>query len=94
MIETIMSSEIWALIVAIAPAVGSVLGIVITVLLGIKKFAAEISRLRESSELKELIAINKQQINENKQLRKLNEKLIAELTKIRPVGYTDDKEGD
>lgn len=94
MIEVFTSSEIWALIVSIVPAVGSVLGIVITVLLGIKKFAAAIDRLRESSELKELIAINKQQIAENKQLRKLNEKLMTELTKIRPVGYTDDKEGD
>lgn len=91
MIETIMSSEIWALFVACAPAIGSILATVISAVLAIKKVAQVISDFRNSNEVKNLVGELKTSHEENKQLKKLNEKLLVELTRIRPAGYQDDE---
>ena len=93
MLETLMASDVWALIVAIAPAVGSVLATVISAVLAIRKVASIISEFRQSNELKQNNAEIKALLEDNKQLKKLNEKLLVELTKIKPAGWCDDKEG-
>lgn len=93
MLETLMASDIWALIVAIAPAVGSVLATVISAILAIRKVASVISDFRQSNELKQNNAEIKALLEDNKQLKKLNKKLLVELTKIKPAGWCDDKEG-
>ena len=71
-------NEILSVIIQLAPSIGGVLGIVVTALLSIKKVADLISELKQSHE-------------DNKQLKRSNEKLISEITRIRQVGYTDDK---
>lgn len=93
MLETITASEVWALLVAIAPAIGSVLATVISAILAIKKVASVISEFRQSNELKQNTATINALLEDNKQLKKLNEKLLVELTKIKPAGWCDDKEG-
>ena len=93
MLETLMTSDLWALVVAIAPAVGSVLATVISAVLAIKKVATVISEFRNSNEVKGLVSELKTSHEENKQLKKLNEKLLVELTRIKPAGWCDDKEG-
>lgn len=92
MMETIMTSELWTLIVAIAPAVGSVLATIISAILAIKKVATTISEFRQSNELKQNNAQIKELLEDNKQLKKMNQKLLTELTKIKPAGWSDDKE--
>ena len=91
MIETLMASEAWALIVTIAPAIGSVLATVISAILAIRKVASTIAEFKQSNELKK----NNEQINalleDNKTLKRMNEKLLVELTKIKPAGWCDDK---
>lgn len=93
MLETLMASEVWALLVAIAPAIGSVLATVISAVIAIKKVASVISEFKQSNELKQNNATINALLEDNKQLKKLNEKLLVELTKIKPAGWCDDKEG-
>lgn len=93
MLETITASEVWALLVAIAPAIGSVLATVISAILAIKKVASVIADFRQSNELKQNNATINALLEDNRQLKKLNEKLLVELTKIKPAGWCDDKEG-
>lgn len=84
-------NEILSVIIQLAPSIGGVLGIVVTVLLSIKKVADLISEFKQSNELADLINELKQSHEDNKQLKRSNEKLISEITRIRRVGYTDDK---
>lgn len=85
-------SELMEILVAIAPAVAGVLASVVSVIMGIKKVSTTISEFRQSNELKK----NNEQIAEllqdNKQLKKMNEKLLVELTKIKPKGWVDDEQ--
>ena len=89
---TFFQGEVWMSIVSMLPAVGGILGMVITALLTIKKIAAAITELKNSKELAALIDELKKEREENKQLRKMYEKLQVELTRIKPAGYTEDKE--
>lgn len=93
MIETMMTSELWTLFVAIAPAIGSVLATVISAIIAIKKVATTISEFRQSNELKQTTAQVKALLEDNKTLKKMNEKLLVELTRIKPAGWCDNKEG-
>lgn len=93
MLEMITASEVWALLVAIAPAIGSVLATVISAVLAIRKVANVINEFKQSNELKHNNATINALLEDNKQLKKLNEKLLVELTKIKPAGWCDDKEG-
>lgn len=86
------SSDLWMTIVAMMPAIGGILGMVITVILSIKKIAVAIAELKNSNEIKELLDALKAEREENKQLRKMYSKLESELTRIKPAGYTEDKE--
>ena len=91
MTETLFSSGIWTLIVSIAPAVGSVLATVISAVLAIRKVASTISEFKQSNELKQNNEIVRALLEDNRQLKKMNEKLLVELTKIKPSGWCDDK---
>ena len=84
--------DVWMSIVAMLPAVGGIIGMVITALLTIRKVAIAITELKNSKELQALLAELKAEREENKQLRKMYEKLQVELTRIKPAGYTEDKE--
>ena len=85
-------SELMEILVAIAPAVAGVVASVVSVIMGIKKVSTTISEFRQSNELKQ----NNEQIAEllkdNKQLKKMNEKLLVELTKIKPKGWVDNEQ--
>lgn len=85
------NSELWMAIMAMAPSIGGVLAAVVTALLSIKKVATVIAEFRSSNEMKQLISELKTQSTENRQLKKMNEKLLAELTRIQPMGHVDDK---
>lgn len=93
MLEMITASEVWALLVAIAPAIGSVVATVISAVLAIRKVASVINEFKQSNELKQNNATINALLEDNRQLKKLNEKLLVELTKIKPAGWCDDKEG-
>lgn len=86
-----MIEEIWYVVVSCAPSVAAVLASVISALLAIKKVATTISEFRQSNELKENNEQIKQLLADNKSLKKLNEKLLVELTKIKPKEWTDDE---
>lgn len=92
MIGTFFSSEIWTLIVSIAPAVGSVLATVISAVMAIRKVASTIAEFKQSNELKQNNENISALLEDNRQLKKMNEKLLVELTKIKPAGWCDDKE--
>lgn len=93
MIENFMSSEIWQALVSCAPAISAILATVISAILAIKKVATVIAEFRNSNELKEATSQVNKLLEDNKQLKKLNEKLLVELTRIKPVGWCNDKEG-
>lgn len=86
-----MIEEVIYVIVSIAPSVAAVLATVVSALVALKKVAKIISEFRQSNELK----VNNEQISQlladNKSLKKLNEKLLVELTRIKPMGWTDDE---
>lgn len=92
MIGTFFSSEIWTLIVSIAPAVGSVLATVISAVMAIRKVTSTIAEFKQSNELKKNNENISALLEDNRQLKKMNEKLLVELTKIKPAGWCDDKE--
>ena len=94
MTELFSNGDIFTAIIAMAPSIGGIIGIVVTCILSIRKVAMMIADFKQSNELKELIATIKAQQAENKQLRKMNEKLLGELTRIQPKGYTDDNGND
>ena len=80
------------ILVAIAPAVAGVLASVVSVIMGIKKVSTTISEFRQSNELKQNNAQIAELLQDNKQLKKMNEKLLVELTKIKPKGWVDDEQ--
>lgn len=85
-------SEIMEILVAIAPAVAGVLASVVSVIMGIKKVSVTISEFRQSNELKENNRIINDLLQDNKQLKKMNERLLVELTKIKPKEWVDDEQ--
>lgn len=95
MIETILQSDLYAILAAVAPSVTAILGVVATVLLSLKKLTSMITDFKQSAELKQLIAEMQEQRKENKQLKKMNEKLISELTRIAPSAkWSDTDDGE
>lgn len=85
-----MSQELIDLIITLAPSIASILGVVISVILAIKKVADTIAEFKQSNELKENNELTTKLLKDNEQLKKLNEKLLVELTNIRPFGWTED----
>ena len=92
MIETFMSSEIWYLIVSIAPSVAAVVATVAGAVLSLKKVVNVINEFRQSNELKKTNETIQKLLEDNKALKKMNEKLLVELTRIKPIGWSDDNE--
>ena len=77
-------------LVQIAPAVAGVLATVFSALMAISKVSKMISEFKQSNELKQNNDTIHQLLLDNQQLKKMNEKLLVELTKIKPAGWTDD----
>ena len=86
-----MSQDIINLIITILPSLGGIIGIVLSVILSIKKISNVISEFRQSNELKENNAKISALLKDNAELKKLNAKLLVELTKIKPNGWCDDE---
>ena len=91
-------TETWYFIVSIAPSVAAIGGILLSALLTIKKVAEAINsfvdavrEFRQSNELKENNKQMEDLLKDNKDLKKLCEKLLVELTKVKPMGWTDDE---
>lgn len=84
-------TELWMIICAAFPSITAVLGTIVGLLIALKKFCTAINEFRNSNEIKQLIEQNKQALQDNAQLKKMNEKLIVELTRIKPQGWTDDQ---
>ena len=86
-----MSPEIINLVIAIAPSVAGIVGMIYTFVMAIRKVTSIVNDFKQSNELKK----NNEQISallqDNAQLKKMNEKLLVELTRVRPQGWTDDK---
>lgn len=85
-----MSQELIDLIITIAPSIASIFGVLISVILTIRKVASTIADFKQSNELKENNELTTKLLKDNEQLKKLNEKLLVELTNIRPFGWTED----
>ena len=89
-----MSNEIITFIITIAPSLGGIIGIIVSVILSIKKITNVITEFKQSNELKK----NNEQISallkDNAQLKKMNEKLLVELTRVAPKGWYDGKYED
>lgn len=84
-------TELWYFIVSIAPSVTAVFASVFSAIIALKKVAAAISDFRQSNELKKNNEQIAQLLKDNQALKKLNEKLLVELTRIKPMGWTDDE---
>lgn len=93
MIESVMSSEIWTLLVALLPSLASIGASVLAAILAIKKVVQCIQEFRSSNELKAATDKVDKLLQDNEQLKKLNEKLLVELTRIKPLSWTDDSGG-
>lgn len=83
-------TELLNFLVQIAPAVAGVLATVFSAIMAISKVSAMIAEFKQSNELKQNNEAIHQLLLDNRQLKKMNEKLLVELTKIKPAGWTDD----
>lgn len=93
MIEAFLATEFGMLLVALWPYLVALASTVFTAVMAIKKVADVINEFRNSNEVKALESEMRELIKENKSLKKDLDTLMVELTKKRPVGWTDDKEG-
>lgn len=83
-------NEIVQLLITLAPSIGGILGIIISVILSLKELTKIINEFRQSNELKENNAQISALLKDNSELKKLNERLLVELTRIKPAGWCDD----
>ena len=93
MIEAFLATEFGMLLVALWPYLMALGSTILTAVLAIKKVAECINEFRNSNEVKALESDMRELIKENKSLKKDLDTLMVEITKKRPVGWTDDKEG-
>ena len=86
-----MNQEIINLIVTIAPSIAGILGMLFSFIMAIKKVSEIIADFKQSNELKQ----NNEQISallkDNASLKKLNKQLLVELTKMKPLEWSDDE---
>lgn len=92
--EEFMNSEIWQLIVDMLPSVAAVLATVVSAVLAIRKVAVAINEFRQSNELKVNNDRLEELLKDNAKLQSMNERLLVELTRIKPAGWTDDKQNE
>ena len=90
MIETIMSNDIWQAILAAAPAVGSIIGMIVVALTSIKQVLAAINQFKSSDEYKKLLESLEAEKRENKALKKMHKELLSELRRIKGKEWNDD----
>ena len=83
-------NEIVQLLITLAPSIGGILGIIISVILSLKELTKIINEFRQSNELKENNAQISALLKDNADLKKLNERLLVEITRIKPAGWCDD----
>ena len=84
-----MPQEIINLIITIAPSIAGILSIVISILISIRKLSTMINEFRQSNELKKNNESISSLLKDNAELKKLNERLLVELTRIKPEGWCD-----
>ena len=80
------------LLVSLWPYLVALASTVFTAVMAIKKVADVINEFRNSNEVKALESEMRELIKENKALKEDLDKVMVELNKKRPVGWTDDKE--
>lgn len=83
-------NEVLQLLITLAPSIGGILGIIISVILSLKELTKIINEFRQSNELKENNAQISALLKDNADLKKLNERLLVEITRIKPAGWCDD----
>ena len=83
-------NEIVQLLITLEPSIGGILGIIISVILSLKELTKIINEFRQSNELKENNAQISALLKDNADLKKLNERLLVEITRIKPAGWCDD----
>lgn len=83
-------TPVMELIISILPALSGVIATVVSAFLAISKIAKMVREFRQSNELKQNNEAIHQLLVDNQQLKKMNEKLLVELTKIKPKGWVDD----
>ena len=76
---------------AYGPSITAILGVVASILYSVLKTKKAVDDLKSCDDISKLRAEVKQLCQENKTLQKMNEKLLSELTRIRPRGWTDDQ---
>ena len=90
MIEAFLATEFGVLCVALWPYIVALATTIFTAIMAIKKVADVINEFRNSNEVKGLEADMRELVKDNARLKKDLDKLMVELTKQRPVGWTDD----
>lgn len=93
MIEAFLATEFGMLCVALWPYIVALASTIFTAVMAIKKVADVINEFRNSNEVKALESEMRELIKENKMLKHDLDTLMVEITKKRPVGWTDDKGG-
>ena len=83
-------NDIIQLLITLAPSIGGILGIIVSVILSLKELTKIINEFRQSNELKENNAQISALLKDNADLKKLNERLLVEITRIKPAGWCDD----
>lgn len=76
---------------AYGPSITAIFGVVASILYSILQTKKAINELKSCDDISQLKTEVKQLCQENKTLQKMNEKLLSELTRIRPRGWTDDQ---
>ena len=77
-----------------APAMATlsgIIGTIVTVILAVKKLTVAVNDLKHNDDLKEVIKCLNIEREESKRLRKMNESLLQELKRIKPLGGVDDE---
>ena len=88
--EAFMSSEIWQVILAAAPAVGSIIGMIVVALTSIKQVLTAINQFKSSDEYKKLLESLEAEKKENRALKKMHKELLSEMRRIKDKEWTDD----
>lgn len=87
--EAFMSSDIWQAILAAAPAVGSIIGMIVVALTSIKQVLTAINQFKSSDEYKKLLESLEAEKKENRALKKMHKELLSEMRRIKDKEWTD-----
>lgn len=90
MMEAFMSNDLWQAILAAAPAVGSIIGMIVVALTSIKQVLTAINQFKSSDEYKKLLLSLEEEKKENRALKKMHKELLSEMRRIKGKELTDD----